>query len=132
MVRGMPKKRVLLVDDNAVVRIALGRLFNSHPGFEVVGEAEHGREAIDKGSNSETRPDRLRPVDARDERPGSGTAADQDPAQCVAHTIHGLRRPRSAAAITCRRHTRRCSERAKQHPLDPAGRIAGLSNVKHC
>lgn len=55
MVRGMPKKRVLLVDDNAVVRIALGRLFNSHPGFEVVGEAEHGREAIDKGQT--LRPD---------------------------------------------------------------------------
>jgi DNA-binding NarL/FixJ family response regulator len=44
----MSKKRVLLVDDNPVVRIAVRRLFNSHPAFEVCGEAEHGREALEK------------------------------------------------------------------------------------
>jgi two-component system nitrate/nitrite response regulator NarL len=44
----MPKKRVLLVEDNATVRSAVRRLFDSHPRFEVVGEAEHGREAVEK------------------------------------------------------------------------------------
>ena len=44
----MSKKRVLLVDDNATVRMAVRHLFDSHPRFEVVGEAEHGREAVEK------------------------------------------------------------------------------------
>jgi DNA-binding NarL/FixJ family response regulator len=44
----MSKKRVLLVDDNAVVRTAVRRLFNSHSDFEVCEEAENGREAIEK------------------------------------------------------------------------------------
>jgi two-component system response regulator NreC len=44
----MAKKRVQLVDDNAVVRTAVRRLFDSHPDFEVCGEAENGREAIEK------------------------------------------------------------------------------------
>jgi DNA-binding NarL/FixJ family response regulator len=41
-------KRVLLVDDNAVVRSFVRRLFESQSGFEVSGEAENGREALDK------------------------------------------------------------------------------------
>ncbi|HYK49046.1 MAG TPA: response regulator transcription factor [Terriglobales bacterium] len=44
----MPKKAVLLVDDNAAVRRAVRRLFDTHPKFEVVGEAEHGRDAVEK------------------------------------------------------------------------------------
>ena len=44
----MSKKRVLLVDDDATVRKAVRPLFDSHPNFEVCGEAEHGREAIEK------------------------------------------------------------------------------------
>jgi DNA-binding NarL/FixJ family response regulator len=51
----MPKKRVLLVDDNATVRGAVRPLFDSHPNFEVCGEAEHGREAVEKAPN--LRPD---------------------------------------------------------------------------
>ena len=43
----MPKKRVLLVDDSATVRRAVRPLFDSHPNFEVCGEAEHGREAVE-------------------------------------------------------------------------------------
>src|SRR5579864_3935100 len=39
---------VLLVDDNHLMRKALRLLFESEPGFEVIGEAEHRREAIDK------------------------------------------------------------------------------------
>jgi DNA-binding NarL/FixJ family response regulator len=42
------KKRVFLVDDNSDIRKAVGRLFHVHPNFEVVGEAEHGREAVEK------------------------------------------------------------------------------------
>jgi two-component system, NarL family, nitrate/nitrite response regulator NarL len=44
----MSKKRVLLVDDSAETRRAVRPLFDSHPKFEVVGEAEHGREAVEK------------------------------------------------------------------------------------
>jgi len=44
----MAKKKVLLVDDSATIRAAVCPLFDSHPNFEVVGEAEHGREAIEK------------------------------------------------------------------------------------
>jgi two-component system nitrate/nitrite response regulator NarL len=43
----MPKKKVLLVDDSAEIRRAVRPLFDSHPKFRVVGEAEHGREAIE-------------------------------------------------------------------------------------
>lgn len=41
-------KMVLVVDDNAVIRQALCRLFTSEAGFEVCGEAENGRDAIEK------------------------------------------------------------------------------------
>ena len=51
----MPKKKVLLVDDNATVRKSVRPLFDSHPRFEVVGEAEHGREAVEKAPS--LRPD---------------------------------------------------------------------------
>jgi two-component system, NarL family, nitrate/nitrite response regulator NarL len=44
----MSKKRVLLVDDNAMVRKAVRPLFDRHPKFEVCGEAEHGREAVER------------------------------------------------------------------------------------
>jgi two-component system, NarL family, nitrate/nitrite response regulator NarL len=44
----MPKKRVLLVDDSEMVRNAVRPLFASHPQFVVCGEAEHGRDAIEK------------------------------------------------------------------------------------
>jgi YesN/AraC family two-component response regulator len=50
----MPKS-VLLVDDNAVIRQALCRLFTSEAGFEICGEAENGQKAIEKAQ--ELRPD---------------------------------------------------------------------------
>ena len=43
----MPKS-VLVVDDNAVIRQALCRTFTSEADFEVCGEAESGRDAIEK------------------------------------------------------------------------------------
>ena len=39
---------MLVVDDSAVVRRGVRRLFSVHPRFEVCGEAEHGREAVEK------------------------------------------------------------------------------------
>lgn len=42
----MPKKRVLLVDDNPIVRSYVRKLFESEPEFEVSGEATNGRDAI--------------------------------------------------------------------------------------
>jgi DNA-binding NarL/FixJ family response regulator len=44
----MSKARVLLVDDSAAVRAGVRSLFHVHPNFEVVGEAEHGRQAVEK------------------------------------------------------------------------------------
>ena len=43
----MPKL-VLVVDDNAVIRHALCEVFTSEEGFDVCGEAENGRDAIEK------------------------------------------------------------------------------------
>ena len=43
----MSKTRVLLVDDSALIRRAVRPLFDSHPNFEVCGEAVHGREAVE-------------------------------------------------------------------------------------
>jgi DNA-binding NarL/FixJ family response regulator len=51
----MPKKRVLLVDDSVTVRRAVRPFFDSHPNFEVCGEAEHGREAVENAPS--LRPD---------------------------------------------------------------------------
>jgi DNA-binding NarL/FixJ family response regulator len=39
---------VLLVDDNASIRGLIRGLFDSDPDFQVVAEAEHGVEAIDR------------------------------------------------------------------------------------
>jgi DNA-binding NarL/FixJ family response regulator len=41
-------KMVLVVDDNAVVRQALCRLFTSEADLDVCGEAENGQDAIEK------------------------------------------------------------------------------------
>jgi len=43
----MPKT-VLIVDDNAVVRQALCRVFTSETEFDVCGEAENGQDAIER------------------------------------------------------------------------------------
>src|ERR1700731_3122171 len=47
----MPKKRVLLVDDNSAVRSLVRRLFELEPDFEISGEAEDGRDAVEKAEN---------------------------------------------------------------------------------
>ena len=46
--KNMASKGVLIVDDNALVRSSLRRLFEATPEFEVSGEAEDGQDAIDK------------------------------------------------------------------------------------
>jgi|ERR1700730_3336425 DNA-binding NarL/FixJ family response regulator len=50
----MPKT-VLVVDDSALIRHALCELFTSEADFDVCGEAENGREGIEKAQ--ELRPD---------------------------------------------------------------------------
>lgn len=40
--------RILLVDDTALFRTAIGELINRESGLEVVGEAENGLEAVEK------------------------------------------------------------------------------------
>ena len=47
----LPKKRVLLADDNAVVRSFVRQLFESQPDFEISGEAENGRDAVEKAKS---------------------------------------------------------------------------------
>ena len=47
----MPTRRVLLVDDNAVVRSFVRQLFEFQPDFEISGEAENGRDAVEKAEN---------------------------------------------------------------------------------
>ena len=47
----MPKKRVLLVDDNPAVRSLVRRLFELELDFEALGESENGRDAVEKPEN---------------------------------------------------------------------------------
>jgi DNA-binding NarL/FixJ family response regulator len=47
-VDGMPKQRLLLVDDHEVVRLGLRALLEHHPQFEVVGEAANSKETMEK------------------------------------------------------------------------------------
>lgn len=44
----MDPLRILVADDHEVVRRGLVLLLQSHPGWEVCGEAEDGRQAVDK------------------------------------------------------------------------------------
>jgi two-component system vancomycin resistance associated response regulator VraR len=55
MARPTPTKRVLLVDDNAVVRFFVHQLCESQPDFEISGEAENGTDAVEKAGT--LRPD---------------------------------------------------------------------------
>jgi DNA-binding NarL/FixJ family response regulator len=48
-------KSVLIVDDNAFIRRALCQIFTSEADFDVCGEAENGRQAIEKAQ--ELQPD---------------------------------------------------------------------------
>jgi two-component system nitrate/nitrite response regulator NarL len=47
----MPKKRVLVVDDNPVVRSFVRRLFELEADFQLSGEAENARDGIEKARN---------------------------------------------------------------------------------
>jgi hypothetical protein len=128
----MSKKRVLLVDDNATVCRAVRPLFDSHARFEVVGEAEHGLEAVEKAPI--LKPDLIvldlsMPVMNGQ---GSGTATDQDPAQRLDHTFNGPRNARGAPPITRGGDTCRGSEEQGFDPLDRAGRIVTLSSLDRC
>lgn len=42
------RKSVLVVDDNALIRQVLCRVFTSEAGFDVCGEAKNGQDAIEK------------------------------------------------------------------------------------
>lgn len=51
----MSKIRVLVADDHALMRMGLSTLFRTDPSLAVVGEAEDGRQAVEK--TLENRPD---------------------------------------------------------------------------
>ena len=44
----MPARSVMVVDDNPVIRRAMCELFTREGDFEVCGEAENGRDAVEK------------------------------------------------------------------------------------
>ncbi len=44
----MPKKKVLVVDDSALMRKMIGDMINSDDELEVVGKAGNGQEALEK------------------------------------------------------------------------------------
>jgi len=46
-------KSVLIADDNAFVRRKVGELFRREPDFEVCGEAENGKQAIEEACESQ-------------------------------------------------------------------------------
>lgn len=119
----MPKKRVLLVDDNAIIRKAVRPLFNSHPKFAVCGEAEHGREAVEKAPS--LRPDLIvRLGDAYNEWSRSRTTADKNPASRLAHTVNVPRLAWTVSGCTFGWDTRRGSKERGGVPLDRTGRSA--------
>jgi DNA-binding NarL/FixJ family response regulator len=45
-------KSILIADDNAFARQRLGEVFNREPDFEVCGEAEDGKKAIEEAQES--------------------------------------------------------------------------------
>jgi DNA-binding NarL/FixJ family response regulator len=47
--------RILVVDDHEVVRRGLRGLLETHPGWQIIGEAANGRDAVEKAA--ELRPD---------------------------------------------------------------------------
>ena len=65
----MHARSVLIVGDNAYIRKTLCEIFKRETDFEVCGEAENGKEAIEKAR--ELRPDLivLEPFNACDEWP---------------------------------------------------------------
>jgi hypothetical protein len=74
----MPKLRILLADDHAVVREGLKALINAQPGMEVVGEAADG---VDRGTGTGTLPGcpGRRRVHARDGVAGGKLCAQVTP-----------------------------------------------------
>lgn len=52
---GMKPLRILIADDHALMRRGIKTLLQTHPGWEVVGEAQTGREAVSK--TEELKPD---------------------------------------------------------------------------
>ena len=47
----MNSLRILVADDHEIVRRGLIFLLKSHPGWEVCGEAQDGRQAVDKAAD---------------------------------------------------------------------------------
>ena len=47
--------RILLVDDHPIVRQGLKTLLEGHSGWEVIGEASDGAEAVEKAKDLESR-----------------------------------------------------------------------------
>ena len=127
----MAKARVFLVDDSATVREAVRPLFDSHPKFKVCGEAEHGREAVEKAP--QLRPDLIvldlaMPVMNGLEAAPLLTKILPN----VWHTFHFPRIPQSGQALSRGGNTRRCSEKQSEYTPNSSSVIVSFSSVKYC
>jgi chemotaxis response regulator CheB len=47
----MARRRILVADDNALMRKVLGKMFSEHPTLEVCEEAQDGQQAVEKAAN---------------------------------------------------------------------------------
>lgn len=96
----MRRIRVLLVDDRVSVRLALRTYFGSESDFEVVGEAENGKEGL--VLTHRLRPDVVVTDNSMPELTGmelTSTLAQQLPKTCVVmFSAEDEDRPRAAAA----------------------------------
>ena len=84
--------RLLIVDDHPVVRDGLSGMFAARPGFEVLGEAADGAEAVRLAQALRARRDPDGPADARHGRRGrdhrAGPARDPGPGAGADHLRH--------------------------------------------
>lgn len=97
---GMRRIRTLLVDDRVSVRVALRTYFGSEADFEVVGEAENGKEGLALAHR--LRPDVLVTDNSMPEMTGmelTATLAQQLPKVCIVmFSAEDADRPRAVAA----------------------------------
>src|SRR5262245_33182368 len=71
--------RVIVADDQEIVRTGLTMILNAQPDIEVVGEAANGQRALDLAPSSCFRGRVRRPTDQASTRTGDGSGLDAQP-----------------------------------------------------
>jgi CheY-like chemotaxis protein len=98
-------KSLLIVDDNAYVRRALRQLA-SQGEFKVCGEAQDGKEAVQKAQELRARVDWHGPFHASNERPGRCTSDPPLAPQSTNYHVQRMRWGIHTAASQCSRNSR--------------------------